>query len=118
MPVSETFSPFSNADIRTTLFSAHVLKKCALIALHVIAEKRRDGDGCHVPGLGDEWKMGYPKSPVWESEGEAWSEDDSVSSSGSPKGKVCNGALHVIGLYGPGDKIFLFLQDWELQRWH
>ena len=39
------------------LFSADVLKKCALLALHVIAQEGRDGDGCHVPGLGDEWKM-------------------------------------------------------------
>ena len=29
---SETFSPFFNADIRTPLFSADVLKKCTLIA--------------------------------------------------------------------------------------
>ena len=39
-----------------------------------------------------------------------------VSSSGSPEGNVCNDALHVIGLCGPGDKIFLFLQDWELAK--
>ena len=38
------------------------------------------------------------KSPVWESEGEAWSEDESVSSGGSREGNVCNDALHVIGL--------------------
>ena len=94
-------------------FSADALKKCALIALHVIAEEGRDSDGCHVPGLGDEWKMGCPKSPMWESEGEAWSEDESVSSGGSREGNVCNDALHVTGLYGPGDKIFLVLQDWE-----
>ena len=49
---SENFSPFFNADIRTPVFSADVLKKCALTALHVIAEDGRDGDGCHVPGLG------------------------------------------------------------------
>ena len=29
---------------------------------------------------------------------------------------MCNGALHVIGLDGPGDKVFLFLKDWELAR--
>ena len=28
---------------------------------------------------GDDWKMGCPKSPKWESEGEAGSEDDSVN---------------------------------------
>ena len=60
--------------------------------------------------------MGCPKSPMWESEGEAWSEDESVSSGGSREGNVCNGALHVIGLCGPGDKISLFLQDWELAK--
>ena len=58
--------------------------------------------------------MGCPKGPKWESEGEAWSEDESVSSSGSREGDVCNDALHVVGLHGPGDKISLFLQDWEL----
>ena len=104
-PNSETFSPFFNAGIRTLLFSADVLKKCALLALHVIAEEGRDGHGCHVPGLEDEWKMGCPKSPKWESKGEAWSEDESVSSSGCRGGNVCNDAVHVIGLCGPGDKI-------------
>ena len=106
---SETFSLCSNADIRIPLLSADVLRKCALIAL----EGKFGEDGCHAPGLGDEWKMGCPKSPMWESEGEAWSEDTSVSSSGFREGNVGNDALHVIGLYGPGDKITFFLRDWE-----
>ena len=59
----------------------------------MIAEEGRAGGG--LPDLEDEWKMGCPKSPMWESE------DD---------------ALRVIGLYGPGDKISLFLQDWELAK--
>ena len=42
-----------------------------------------------------------------ESEAEAWSEDKSVSSNGSREGNVGNDALHVIGLYGPGDKVSL-----------
>ena len=41
MPEGETFSPFINADIRTPFFSADVLKKCAFIALHLIAEERK-----------------------------------------------------------------------------
>ena len=57
-----------------------------------------------------------PKSPMWWSEGEAWSEDESVSSNCSREGNVGNDALHVIGLYGPGDKISLFLEDWELAK--
>ena len=38
-PNSETFSTFINPGIRTPLFSAAVLKKCALLALHLIAEE-------------------------------------------------------------------------------
>ena len=30
---------------------------------------------------------------------------------GSREGNVCNDALHVVGLHGPGDKISLFLQE-------
>ena len=112
--VGETFSPFFNADICTSLYSADVLKKCALLALHLIAEEGRDGDGFQVHGLGDEWKMACPKSPMRESEGEAWSEDKDASFAASREGNVCNDALHVVGLHGPGDKISLFLQDWVL----
>ena len=51
---------------------------------------------------------------MWEGEGEAWLEDERASSNGSREGNVGNDALHVIGLYEPGDKISLFLKDWEL----
>ena len=98
------------------LFSADVLNKCALLALHIIAEEGRDGDGFQVPGLEDEWKMGCPKIPMRESEGEAWSEDEDASSGASREGNTCNDALHVVGLHGLGDKICLFLQDWELAK--
>ena len=50
--VSDTFNPFFNADIRTFLFSADVLKKCALFALHIIADEGKDGDG-FLPGESD-----------------------------------------------------------------
>ena len=93
---SENFSPFVNADI--------------------CAEEGSDGEGCHAPGLGDEWEVGCPKSQMWEGGDGAWSEDESVSSSGSREGNVGNDALHVIGLYGPGDKISLFLVDCELAK--
>ena len=63
--------------------------------------------------LGDMWRNGCQKSPMWTSEDEAWSEDESVSSSVSREN---NGALHVIGLCGLGDKISLLLKDWELAR--
>ena len=59
--------------------------------------------------------MGCPKSPIWECGDEAWSEDESASSDGF-RGNVGNDALHVIGLFGLGDKISLFLKDWELAK--
>ena len=34
----------------------------------------------------------------------------------SREGNVCNHALHVVGLHGLGDKISLFLQEWELAK--
>ena len=118
MPDGETFSPFINADIRTPSSSGDVLKKCALVALHLIAEEGRNGEGCHVPGMGDEWEMVCPKSPMWESGNEAWSEDETVSSGGSREGNVGNDALHVVGFCGPGDKMSLSLKDWELAKVH
>ena len=84
-----------------------VLKKCALIALHFTVEEgrgRESGGGC-TPDLEDTWRLGCPKSPTRESEGEACSEDESVSSRVSREDNACNEALHVIGLYGPGDKV-------------
>ena len=62
------------------------------------------------------WFGGCLKGPLWESEGEAWSEDENASSSGSREGNVCNDASHVIALSGPCDKISLFLQDRELAK--
>ena len=44
MPGSETFSLFFTADIRAPFFSADVLKKCALIALHLMVEEGRGGE--------------------------------------------------------------------------
>ena len=62
-----------------TSASVDVLKKCALFALRLIAEEGRNGEACDVFGLRDESEMGCPKSPMWESGDEAWSEDESVS---------------------------------------
>ena len=48
-PNNETFSPLINPVIRFPCFSADVLEKCALIALHVMAEEAMGGDGFQVP---------------------------------------------------------------------
>ena len=59
---------------------------------------------------------GCPKSPMWESEGEAWSEDESASSSGSREGNMCNNALHVIGCMGLLTRSLFPCRDWELAK--
>ena len=41
---------------------------------------------------------------------------ESESSDGYQAGNVNNEALHVIELHGSGDKMSLFLQDWELAK--
>ena len=41
MPGSETFCPFFASDIRTLFFSADVLKKCALVGMHLKTEEGR-----------------------------------------------------------------------------
>ena len=101
MPGSETFSPFLTADIRTS-FSLLLSSRSARLS---------GKSGCRTPDLGDTWKFGCPKGPMWESQGEGWHEDKSVSSSDSREDNVCNVALHVIGLYEPGDKVSLFLEN-------
>ena len=84
-PSNETVSLFINPGIRFAFFSADILKKCAPTALHVMAEEGRNGEGCHVPELREERDMGCPKSPMWESGDEAWSEDESVLPMGHEK---------------------------------
>ena len=109
LPDGENFSPFVNADICTHLFSADVVKKCALIALHLIAEEGRDGeDGCHAPGRGDEWKVGCPQNPMWRVKAKCGLKTEMRPPVALVKA-MC--ALHVIGLHGPGDKISFVLQD-------
>ena len=65
------------------------------------------------------------KSPSWEKNGK-WAAQKvqcgrvkaklGRKTNSCRKGNMCNDALHVVGLHGPGDKISLFLQDWELAK--
>ena len=61
MPGSETFGPFFAADIHTPFFSGDVLKKCAPIATHLIAEEGRGGEsGCRTPDFGGHVEIRLP----------------------------------------------------------
>ena len=69
--------------------------------MHLMADEGRvASSGCRPPDSGDMWRYGCPKESNLESEDEAWSEDESVSSSVSRENNVCNGAVHVIGCMG------------------
>ena len=48
--------------------------------------------------------------------GESWSESEGLSSSDVRQHNVESLALHVIGLNWSGEKVSLFLEDWELAR--
>ena len=62
MPGSETSSPFFTADIRAPFFSADVLKKCALIAMHLIAEERKSCEsGCRTADWRRCQRWWYPR---------------------------------------------------------
>ena len=58
--------------------SAETVKACAWIGLHMLAEEnalRSDSDSS--PDLGEMWRYGCPKSPVWSSNEWTGSEDAS-----------------------------------------
>ena len=118
--VGETCSSFFNADICTSsllsLPSADVLKKCALLALHIIAEEGRDGDEFQVPGLGGEWKMGCPRSPMRESEGEA----RGVKMRLLPLVKAMSAMMRCTssGCMGPLTRSLFSCRTGSWQRWH
>ena len=69
-------------------FLVQAEKACALVGLHMMAEENS-----------------------WQSDS-----GSSVSSSSSSENNVGNEVLFVIGLHGSGDKISLFLQDWEVEK--
>ena len=97
VPDSETFSPFINPDIRTPFFSAPRLA-------HNGRRRKR-------------WRqMGSPKSPRWESEGKAWSEDEGASTNASREGNVCMRCTS--GCMGPMTRSLCFFscRIWELAK--
>ena len=116
VPDSETFNPFFNAEIRTPLFPADFLKKCALIALHLIAGEGRDGDGCHAPGLGDKgkWAAQRQRAQCGRAKAKLGREDEKVCLLVAlGKATWVTRRFTSSGCVGPGGKISLVLQDWE-----
>ena len=62
------------------------------------------------------WRYGCPESPDWDSDVESWTDSEGTSSSELCAHSVQSTALHVIGQNWSGEKVSLFLEDWELAR--
>ena len=60
------------------------------------------------------WRHGYPRSPEWDSDGESWSESEGLSLSVFREHNTESLAFHVVGIDWSGEKVSLFLEDWEL----
>ena len=116
MPGSETFSPFINSDIRFPCFSAGVLWESALIALHVMAEEGRDWDGFQVPGWGMNGKWAAQRVRCGKVKAKLGRRMKMRLLPPLVKALCAMMRCASSWLHGPGDKIFLFLQDWELAK--
>ena len=96
--------------------SAETLKAGALIGLHLLAAGGENGSsGCQSPDFGDMWRYGYPKSPDWDGNVESWTESEGASSE-QCEHNVESPALNVMEQDQSGEKISLFVEDWELAR--
>ena len=97
--------------------SPETLNARALIGLHLMAEENASvSSGSLSPRLGDTWRYGCPKSPDWDSDVDSWTDSEGTSSSQLCEHNVESPALHIIGQNWSGEKISLFLEDWELAR--
>ena len=93
------------------------MKACALTDLHMMAEEnalRSDRDSS--PDLGEMWKYGCRKSPLWRGDGFEGERSEDTSSVESYEHNVDNLAIEVVGQNWSSEVISLFLKDWEVGR--
>ena len=79
-----------------------------------VKKQRLDSDSS--PDLGDMWKYGCPKGPVWSGDGFEWAGSDGTSSLEYYEHTVDNLAIEVFGQNCSSDVISVFLEDWEVGR--
>ena len=72
--------------------------------------------GCLPPDVGDTWRNGCPKSPDWDSDVVSWTESEGASSFDQYEHNVESLALDFLGQNWSGEKISLFLEDWEFAK--
>ena len=63
------------------------------------------------------WSYGRPKkSPDWDGDVESWTESEGISSCEQCEQNVESFALNAMVQDQSGERILLFLEDWELAR--
>ena len=109
--------PLTEAVQFQPFVSAESLKACALVGLHFLAAEDDAGSsGGQSLALGDIWRCGCPKRFDWVSDVESWTESEGTSSSQQCEHDVESRALNVMSKNRSGEKISLFLVDWEFAR--
>ena len=68
------------------------------------------------PDLGEMWKYGCPKGPVWSGDGFEGDRSEDTSSVEYYEHTVDNLAIEVVGQNWSSEVISLFLEDWEVGR--
>ena len=105
----------SNEVLPNPVVSAETLKACAVTGPHLLAAEGEAGSsGSQSPDLGDMWRYGCPKSSDWDGDVESWTQSEGTSSSEQCEHYVESLALNALEQDQSGEKISLFLEDWEL----
>ena len=97
--------------------SVETLEACALIGQHLLAAGNDAGfRGSQSLELGDVWNYSCPRSPDWDGDVESWTASEGTSLSEQCEDNVESLALSVMTQDQSGEKISLFLGNWELEK--
>ena len=92
--------------------SAETVKACTLVGLRMLAEENALwSDRDSSPDLGEMWKYGCPKSPIWSGDGYDGERSEVASSEEYYEHNVENLVIEVVGQNWSSEVIFLFLED-------
>ena len=75
-----------------------------------------ENDRDSSPHLGQMWKHGWPKSPVWRGDNCKGERSEDTSSEAYYERNVDNLAIEVVGHNWSSEVISPFLEDWEVGR--
>ena len=109
--------PRAGCAVRALRLCGNAQGVCADLVLHPLgAENEAGPSASQSPDLGDMWRYGCPESLDWDSDFESWTESEGTSSTEQCEHHVESLAPDVMGQDQSGEKMSLFLEDWELGR--